>query len=102
MFRNHKIESQYKPSRFHILFGLRLLANQSSLPPMNAGAIDSYCGTINSILWDTGKADELFGRAIKAVEDAAGGTFDRDIIRTLPFTERVAKACGVTTGPLSL
>ncbi len=49
-----------------------------------------------TVLWDPVKSDEVFTRAVAAMDEAASGKFSRDVIRTLPFTERVMKACGVT------
>jgi hypothetical protein len=95
LFRSHKVAPQYKPARYHILFAVRLFANPSPMPPMNANAMKTYCDPITVVLWDAAKSDEIFARAVAAIDEAAGGKFSRDVIRTLPFTERVMKACGV-------
>lgn len=95
LFRSHKIDSKYKPARYHIIYAVRLLTNTGSLPKMNAHAMKAYCEQILDSLWDPAKSDEVFVRAIAAIDEAAEGSFSRDVIRTLPFTERVTKACGV-------
>lgn len=96
LFRSHKIDPKYKPARYHVIYAVRLLANSGLLPRMNAHAMKPYCEQILDSLWDTTKSDELFVRSIAAIDVAADGSFSRDVIRTLPFTERVMKACGVT------
>ena len=100
LFRNRKVDPKFKPARYHLLFAVRLLINPRGLPPMNAGAMDDYCKPILAALWDTAQSDAVFGQALAAIETAAGpdGSLSRDAIRTLPFTERVMKACGVTSG----
>jgi hypothetical protein len=44
-------------------------------------------------LWDANRADELLGRAAAVVEKAAAGNFNRDDIRTEPFTSKVIEYC---------
>ena len=100
LFRNRKVDPKFKPVRYHLLFAVRLLINPGGLPPMNAGAMGDYCEPILAALWDPAQADAVFGLALAAIETAAGpdGSLSRDAIRTLPFTERVMKSCGVTSG----
>ena len=95
LFRTHRIDPKYKPARYHILYAVRLLTNPSNLPRMNSHAIKEYCERIASVLWDAGKSDEVFTRAVEAIDKASDGQMSRDDIRTAPFTERVAVACGV-------
>ena len=72
---------------------LRLLANPAPRPHLNANHMAAYCDVINGVLWDTTKADDLIARAAWIVEEVAENNFDRDNIRTLPFTERVVARC---------
>ena len=93
LFRNQRLAPEYKPARFHILLAARLLANKSPLPKINANEMEKYCKVITDRLWDSGKADKLIERAALAVETVAGGNFNRDNIRTQPFTDKVVAYC---------
>ena len=96
LFRSHKITPQYKPARYHIIYAVRLLTNSDPLPQMNSNAMKTYCDTITTALWDSSRSDEVFTQAVAAIDQAAEGFgYSRDVIRTLPFTQRVMKACGV-------
>jgi hypothetical protein len=95
-FRSQRIDAKYKPARFHILFAARLLASPVPLPKLNAREMEAYCKTIEEILWDSAKADELFFNAVAVVEVVAEGNFHRDNIRTQPFTEKVKLHCQAT------
>jgi hypothetical protein len=92
-FRAQRIDSKLKAARFHILLAMRLLANPVPLPRMNAHEMQRYCDLIQKILWDSTKADDLCARAAKIVEKAAVGNFNRDNIRTQPFTEKIIGLC---------
>jgi hypothetical protein len=93
-FRSQKIETKYKPARYHLLLAARLLANPGPLPRMQANEMEGYCGTINAMLWDTAKADNLFIRAKEAVDEVAEGVLERDTIHSQPFTESLMAVCG--------
>jgi AIPR protein len=92
-FRTQRIDAKLKPARFHILLALRLLANPASVPRLNASQMEAYCGKITRVLWDATKTDDLIARAARIVEEVAEGNFNRDNIRTLPFTEKVIARC---------
>ncbi|WP_164940378.1 AIPR family protein [Bradyrhizobium zhanjiangense] len=92
-FRTQRLDSNLKAARFHILLAMRLLANSDPLPRMNAHEMKRYCDRIQKVLWDNTKADNLCAKAAKIVGRAAGGNFNRDNIRTQPFTERVIALC---------
>jgi hypothetical protein len=72
---------------------MRLLGNPGSLPQVNSHDMMRYCETLIEILSDSNRADELIGRAVKAVDFVAAGDFQRDTIRTEPFTEKVIEYC---------
>jgi AIPR protein len=93
LFRNLRLDSKDKPARFHILLAARLLANKFPMPQMNARDIEQYCKTITDILWDVTKADKMIEKAASVVSECASGNFDRDNIRTQPFTEKVVEYC---------
>lgn len=99
-FRTKTLDAKYKVAKFHILLALRLLSAGKDRPSSNATAMDAYCQKFADLLWGTG-ADERIDDAIKAVDKAAGGTFDRDTIRTQAFTEKVMEACGVSKKKLA-
>lgn len=91
-FRTARIDPKLKSARFHILLAMRYLANADPLPRMNAKEMDGFCKKIIDILWGN-KADDLCGAAAALVEDVANGNFDRDNIRTQPFTDNVIARC---------
>lgn len=93
LFRSQKLEAKYKPARFHILLAVRLLFDISANPPMNSHEISRRATKLAEALWDNAQADDLFSRAAAAVEHVAGGDFDRDTIRTQPFTDSIIKYC---------
>jgi AIPR protein len=92
-FRSGRLEPKYKPARFHILLAVRILGNADPLPRMNSHEMEKYCKTLTDTLWEPSKADELIAQAAKIVDQAAAGNFDRDNIRTEPFTQKVISYC---------
>ena len=90
-FRNNKLEAKYKPARFHILLAARHLVNPDKLPPNNSHEMERFCKKIMDMLWDPTKADELISRSAQVVDVAAAGNFNRDNIRTEPFTNKVVQ-----------
>ena len=95
LFRNQRLDPQYKPARFHLLLAARLLAAPDTLPPINSNAMERYCGKLTAALWDIDQSDALFTRAAEIVSGVAKGNFDRDTIRTQPFTQGVINGCRV-------
>lgn len=93
MFRAKDLDSKYKPARFHILLASRLLAAPETMPYMNSREMEKYCKQIMEILWDPFKCYDLLIRAATMVERTAAGNFDRDNIRTEPFTKKVVEYC---------
>jgi hypothetical protein len=102
LFRSGRIESKFKPARFHILLAARILANPAAPPELNATAMDKYAKGITQILSEAAAADDLLGRAARVVNEVAAGNYDRDTIRTEPFTQKVVAAAmaqaGASTG----
>ena len=90
-FRNGKLGSQYKPARFHILLAMRILGAGYEMPNLKANKIEAYCKGLTAILQDPVKSEEHIIKAAEIVEVAASGNFERDSIRTEPFTELVVK-----------
>jgi AIPR protein len=97
LFRNGKLEAKYKPARFHILLAIRLLGSPQSIPKyMNSNEMEKYCKSLLTTLWDPMKGDDLITLAAKTVDDAMGGDFDRDSIRTEAATTKVIAECQKT------
>lgn len=93
LFRNQRLDAKYKPARYHILLAARLIADSTSLAPMNSHEMRRYCKRLCDILWDTSSADNLFAAAVQAVDAVAKGKFQRDNIRTTTFTDNVVEYC---------
>jgi len=87
LFRNSRLDAKFKPAKFHILLAARMLTKPNEpLPPMNSRDMEKYCISVMEMLWDADQADAL-------MDKAAAGDFDRDKIRTEPFTKRVIDEC---------
>lgn len=95
-FRSQTLDAKYKPARYHILLAFRLLVSPLPLPRPNSHEMERYCETIQESLWDVETADKLFVKASAAVDAVAKGNFDRDFIRTQPFTEALKAQCKPT------
>lgn len=92
LFRNAKLDTKFKPARFHILMAVRMLGNPADMPGFQAKrAMERFCKPIREALW---QSDDLLMQAAQVVEKAVGGEFDRDTVRTEPVTQRVKEACG--------
>ncbi len=89
LFRTEVIAPALKPARYHILLAFRLLANQSTLPPMNSHEMARISEGLCEILWNEERSQSLFQQAANIVSEIAAGNLDRDTIRTQPFTERL-------------
>ena len=97
LFRSRRVDPKYKPARYHLLYAVRLLMSAKPLPQMNSRAMDKRCREMAGLLWDHAGSDDLFNNAVSAVEAAIDGReFSRDAVRTLPFTEALTRACGVS------
>jgi hypothetical protein len=59
--------------------------------------MEKYCSSMMEILWDGDQADNLINRAAAIVDKVAAGDFDRDKIRTDPFTTKVIEECEAET-----
>jgi hypothetical protein len=88
------LDPKCKPARYHVLMAARMLANKEKPPRSNSHEMGRYCSPITKDMWDAVKAEALTTRAAQVVDTAAGGNFNRDHVRTEPFTESVRRACG--------
>lgn len=93
LFRSQRLESKYKPARYHILLAARLMMDPAPLPPMNSNEMERRCKKFTDVLADQTQADDLLINAATVVDTVAGGNFHRDNIRTQPFTENLIKIC---------
>jgi hypothetical protein len=92
LFRSGKLEGKYKNARYQILMATRILANPDPLPTahkMNSREMKRYAEAIIQQLWDANKSEQLLTRAVKVIDSVAIDIFDRDNIRTEPFTRKV-------------
>ncbi len=89
LFRLKKLEPKYKPARFHIMMAAHMLTNSGQVPKMEANAMQAYCDALLATLWDQVESDRLLLEAADVVSRAAQGNFQRDNIRTEPFTKKV-------------
>ena len=99
LFRSKKLEAKFKPARFHILLATRMLAKGIEPPDIQANEMERYCKDLMDILWDPKSADDLITRAADVIETVAAGNFQRDNIRTEPFTKRVVDRCKAIARP---
>jgi hypothetical protein len=90
LFRNKRLEYKYRPARFHILSAIRMLVSGYEMPALGANKMEAYCRKIIDVLQDSNTSEEYVSMACDVIDKAASGHgFDRDTIRTEPFTERV-------------
>ena len=94
LFRNSTLDPKYKPARFHILLAARLLEKPDGPPKPNSREMERYCEDLLTTVWDAPKGEALFSEAASLVDATAKGNFDRDHIRTQPFTEALKAKCG--------
>jgi AIPR protein len=93
LFRNQTLDTKYKPARYHILLAARLLLEPSPPPAFNSHEMERYANRLMDKFWDAAVAERIFQQAASIVDAVAKGNFDRDRIRTQPFTESLALEC---------
>ena len=93
LFRNQLLDARYKPARYHILYACRLLLAPQKLPRPNSNDLERLCSELIEFFWDGTKSEQVFSRAVTAVDAVARGNLGRDHIRTGPFTESLAREC---------
>jgi hypothetical protein len=95
LFRNRKLDSEYKAARYHVLTAFRYLVNADSMPHMNAHRMADRCKELLDILWDIEAASEKLTEAATIVREVVGKEFDRDNIRTEPVRDKLLAKFGV-------
>jgi hypothetical protein len=98
LFRNQKLDSEYKPARYHILMTLRYLMNKDRFPRMNSRDMEKRCRRMTEILWDAALVDSLIAEAAKIVREVVGKDFDRDHIRIEPVKDALLERFGAKVG----
>jgi hypothetical protein len=91
LFRSYKIDTGYKPARFHFLLALRYLISTDRLPAMGSNEMGRLGKAMAEGLVDAARAEELFSRAADAIYEVSGGDIDRDHIHTQTFTEALIR-----------
>jgi len=94
LFRNGSLPAALKPARYHVLMAARLLAHAGALPKANSHEMGRLGERLATEIWDATKGDALLANAAGVVEAVAKGNFQRDHVRTQPFTEAVKAAIG--------
>jgi hypothetical protein len=56
--------------------------------------MERYCEDLLTTVWDAARGEAIFAKAARLVDATATGNFDRDHIRTQPFTEALKAKCG--------
>ncbi len=70
MFRNRRMEPQWKPFRFQLVMAARLIVERSmKLDPMKKRT-QAYCEAIDSVMIDPDKAQKLFELGSDAISEA--------------------------------
>jgi hypothetical protein len=92
LFRNQTIPAVFKPGRYNLLFAYRLLIAGNKLPRMDSHEMEKCCNLMMESLWNDEQCKKTFISAKQVFETIANGNFNRDNIRTEPFTESLLSA----------
>jgi hypothetical protein len=94
LFRNNHLAAKLRPARYHILLAARLIHFPDPPAKPNSHEMDRNANKWVEVLRDEEGAKKLFAEASAAVESLAQGNFNRDHIRTEPFTDSLLKHYG--------
>lgn len=89
MFRKKTIDSKFKPARWHILMCFIKSQYKEKLPTFNSHDMSRLCEQLVKVLNNDGECDKEFLKCVDIIKDAAKDNYDRDNIRTEPFTKSV-------------
>jgi hypothetical protein len=94
LFRNGLLPVTYKPARYHLLLGYRVLVGGWEMPAFTANKIQQYVAPINQSLWDDKRAQQYFTEATQVINAALepGEVLDGDAVKVQAFTDRVLTA----------
>ena len=88
-FRAKSTPSEYKSARYHILLALRMLVDSEKPTQMNSHEMGRRAEKLSAALWDAEKADDLFNKAVKVIDEATGGNLERDHVRTIGIRNNI-------------
>lgn len=92
-FHKNAIPKHLKPARFQLMMAYFILITNNAFPNIYHGRkFTKYCESIISRIWDITSNKLTLKDAIKCVERAANGEYNRDTIREKAFTETVISA----------
>ncbi len=97
-FKSKRISAKLKPARFQILMALRILTAGFAMPLFTANKMEQYCENVITALKDAATAETAIQNAVRVVDAATGGNYDRDNIRTESFSDSVTKAAQKASG----
>lgn len=83
------IDKAYISARFHMLFAVHLMIDSGPKPKGNSKDIDQRSEASAKILWDQGKAEDLFKKAADLIYEITEGELDRDTVRTEAVTKAI-------------
>jgi hypothetical protein len=89
LFNNGKLLAKYKPATFHLILSFRILAAGWTMPAITANSMEVYCKKLMTILQDQVLCDDYLLKAAHIMEQVPVAAFNRDTIRTEPFTVKV-------------
>lgn len=92
LFRNGRLQSVYKPARYHIMQAFVNIFGSGARPQLNANASEKYCNQLLKVLWDVDQAESAFVESAKVVAKVADGNWHRDHVRSKSFTDKIEKA----------
>jgi hypothetical protein len=101
MFRNRRMETDWKPFRFPLVMAARLIIERDLQLDPKRKRSQAYCNAIDAIMLDPDKAQAIFERATAAIERAiielkeVGAERDR---RTAKMRDMRDKLCALIAG----
>ncbi|WP_159460510.1 AIPR family protein [Lentzea albidocapillata] len=95
-FRSGAVDRELKPTRYHLLAGLRTLHTKSIKPDSvesNEKKAETACSSFNKLIWNDQEYLKAIARCEKVLRDLAEGReITRDFGRTRDFTDQYLKA----------
>jgi hypothetical protein len=95
LFRNQALDPKFKPARYHILLAARLIVDRTPPPKPVSHEARRFGERVYSALGEQIAAEALLRQAAAVVDQVAGGSFDRDSIRTEGTTQSLLQEFGV-------
>lgn len=89
MYKSKKIDLKLKPAKWHILMCFFNRNVSGNIPRFNSHEMERLCESIKQILYNKTDCEKELLKCAQIVTIVARGNFDRDNIRTEPFTKNV-------------